>query len=55
MTDLVGITHLDYLVLDNTSVDEGGVIEFQKQRPDVYVMFGYPGDEQFKEFPSKSE
>jgi hypothetical protein len=52
---LVGITHLDYVVLGKTSVDEDGVIEFQRQRPDVIVMFGYPEDSDFKEFPARSE
>ena len=52
MRELAGIAHLDYVVLNNTMVDESAVVAFQKQRPDVAVMFGYPGEPHFKEFPA---
>jgi hypothetical protein len=47
---LVDATHLDYLVLFNTSLTETDIAEFQLKRADVDVMFGYPGDVNFREF-----
>lgn len=48
---LVDVRQLKFLVLTNTMFDEGDVIWFQAERPDVDVMFGYPGDDNFRQFP----
>ena len=52
LPELAEIRNLNYLVFSDTQVKERDVTEFQKARPDVYVMFGYPGDTGFREFPS---
>ncbi len=39
-----------YLVIKNVSVDEGDIAKFHSIRPDVEVMFGYPGDSNYHEF-----
>jgi hypothetical protein len=51
---LANVRRLSYLVLTRTTVDEGDVIRFQSARPDVHVMFGYPGDDDFRRFPARS-
>lgn len=48
---LVEIERLDYLVLKDTKVAEAAIIDFQRQRPDMTVMIGYPGDADFREYP----
>jgi hypothetical protein len=52
---LVGIPRLEYVTLDNTRVTEAGVIEFQRQRPDVTIMFGYPHDSNFNVYPAVNQ
>jgi hypothetical protein len=55
LTHLVGIPRLYYVTLDNTQVTESGVFEFQRQRPDVTIMFGYPHDPNFNVYPAANE
>ena len=54
MSFLVPASRLDYVVLHDTNVGEHAVHEFQRRRPDVTVMIGYPGDATFREYPSIS-
>lgn len=50
---LVNVRRLTYLVLTKTTIDDGDIIRFQAKRPDVDVMFGYPGDADFRQFPGR--
>jgi hypothetical protein len=51
ITYLVGIKRLEYVVLSNTKVSEDAILGFQRQRPDVFVMIGYPGEPSFRQYP----
>jgi hypothetical protein len=55
MAQLVGIPLLSCVTLSNTRVTASGVIEFQRKRGDVSVMFGYPHDPDFKTYPAANE
>jgi hypothetical protein len=50
---LIENRHLSYLVLCATSINEDDVIRFQAARPDIHVMFGYPGDKDFQDYPAR--
>ena len=50
---LVGCRNLHYVVFWNESVSDQDVVTFQALRPDVEVMFGYPGDQAYRNFPPR--
>jgi hypothetical protein len=55
MSQLVDIPRLAYVTLNNSRVTESGVIAFQRKRPDVTVMFGYPHDPNFNVYPAENK
>lgn len=50
---LVDVRRLSYLVLTKAAIDEDDVRRFQIERPDVDVMFGYPGGDNYRLFPGR--
>jgi hypothetical protein len=48
---LKGVSKLRYLVLNNTGVTDAGVAELKRSLPNLRIMFGYPGDSNFREIP----
>ena len=48
---LKSLPNLRYLVLNDTSVTDQGVSELKSAVPGVTVMYGYPGDPEFRQIP----
>jgi len=51
LSQLQSVANLRYLVLKNTGVTDEGVAQWARDRPEVHIMFGYPGDSNFREIP----
>jgi hypothetical protein len=45
------VSKLRYLVLNETGVTDAGVAQLKRNMPNLHIMFGYPGDSNFREIP----
>ncbi len=50
--EIPNISQIKYLIVKDLLLTDSEIAELQRTRPDITIMVGYPGEDNFREFPA---